>query len=222
MIRLENVSKEYESLESVKVLEDINLEIKPSSMIAFDGPSGIGKSTLLYLIGTLLKPSSGKIYYQNQDITNLPDNKLTKIRANDFGFIFQDYRYIEALTLKDNLFLNARLNNNLSICEEDIDRHLDSLNLLDKKFYLPSELSGGQKRRLMVLNALIKDPKIILADEPTNDLDDINSQKVMSLLNEQASLGKAVILVTHNHKVSDWAKDVYEIENKKIKNRREI
>ncbi len=216
LIKLENVTKQYDAIDNVTPISDLNLTINKGDFICFEGPSGTGKSTLLYVLGGLLKATKGKVYYDKKDITNLTEKEMTKFRAEKVGFIFQEYRFIEAMTLKDNLLFTSSLNPNNKISEKEVDEYLKKLNLFDKKFYLPSELSGGQKRRLMILNALIKDPELILADEPTNDLDKEMVDKVISLLEKEAEKGKTIVLVTHNHSTAEKASIRYVMDNGSI------
>lgn len=213
LLKLVNVSKDYNSIEVVSPIKNLNLTINSGELICFEGPSGTGKSTLLYLLGGLLKATEGEIYYKDKNITNLSDKELTNFRAKKIGFIFQEYRFIEAMNLKDNLLFSSSLNPDINLTEEDIDKYLESLDLLERKFYLPSELSGGQKRRLMILCALVKKPEIILADEPTNDLDKPMIEKVMNLLKEETKNGTTIILVTHNHSTAEKATIRYNMEN---------
>lgn len=198
---LENISKTYESDDKVTPLIQVSLSVDSGDFICIEGPSGIGKSTLLYIIGGLLKASSGNVFIDGKCINDMKDNDLTNLRRNKIGFLFQDANLIQALTIEENLIFVQRM------CKRKYEPNkvkdiLTCLGLLQKRNCLPSELSGGQRRRAMIACTLIKDPLLILADEPTNDLDDYWAEEIFKILKEYVNLGKAVILVTHNEK---WA-----------------
>lgn len=199
--RLENISKSYKMGELVEALTDINLDVNAGDFISIEGPSGTGKSTLLYVIGTLLAPDEGKLYIDGREVSRMSDSEMTRLRGTEIGFIFQDSNLVQALTLRENLeFVQGLYYKKDS---EEIGRVLEALGLSDRADFLPHQLSGGQRRRAMIARALIHQPKLILADEPTNDLDDKWSQQTIDLLKEACKNGAAVIMVTHN---SIWAK----------------
>lgn len=199
--RLENISKSYKMGELVEALTDINLDVNAGDFISIEGPSGTGKSTLLYVIGTLLAPDEGKLYIDGREVSRMSDSEMTRLRGTEIGFIFQDSNLVQALTLRENLeFVQGLYSKKDS---EEIGRVLEALGLSDRADFLPHQLSGGQRRRAMIARALIHQPKLILADEPTNDLDDKWSQQTIDLLREACKNGAAVIMVTHN---SIWAK----------------
>ncbi|MDD5823238.1 MAG: ABC transporter ATP-binding protein [Firmicutes bacterium] len=199
--RLENISKSYKMGELVEALTDINLDVNAGDFISIEGPSGTGKSTLLYVIGTLLAPDEGKLYIDGREVSRMSDSEMTRLRGTEIGFIFQDSNLVQALTLRENLeFVQGLYSKKDS---EEIGRVLEALGLSDRADFLPHQLSGGQRRRAMIARALIHQPKLILADEPTNDLDDKWSQQTIDLLKEACKNGAAVIMVTHN---SIWAK----------------
>ena len=197
---LKNIEKKYTKGEEVIPLRDINLEADPGDFIAIEGPSGTGKSTLLYVIGTLLKSDEGNLIINGRKVRDLGEAELTDLRASEIGFIFQDSNMIQALTLKENLEFAERIGKGRKGYESRAAEYLEKLGLDDRADYLPYQLSGGQRRRAMVARALINSPKLILADEPTNDLDNVWSEKVMALLKEECKKGAAVIMVTHNDK----------------------
>lgn len=217
--KLINVSKKYGVGEEVYPLKDISLEINSGDFISIEGPSGIGKSTLLYTIGGLLKIDSGKIFIDNEDINALSDKKLTDLRGKKLGFIFQDTNLIQALTLEENLYLSQTVSKGKKD-KEKIDEILERLGLLDRKRFLPHQLSGGQKRRAMVARGLINDPLLILADEPTNDLDEKYANEVINILKEFTANKGSIVMVNHNTKWIKEATTCYEIDNGclKIKN----
>lgn len=200
--RLENIEKIYESDEKVTPIKQLSLTINSGDFISIEGPSGVGKSTLLYIIGGLLDVSSGKVFIAGEDLTSMSDKELTNIRKDKIGFIFQDNNLIQALSIEENLLFAQSVSNKQEKTYE-VEELLTRLGLLDRKNFLPNELSGGQRRRAMIACTLIKDPLLILADEPTNDLDDYWANEVFKLLSEAIKDGKGVVLVTHN---THWAK----------------
>ncbi len=194
---LENVQKTYEAGEKVTPIERVSLSINPGDFLCIQGPSGIGKSTLLYIMGGLLNASSGTVFLDGKNINVLSDKELTDIRRDKIGFIFQDSNLIQALTIEENLlFVQAMVRKKKD--NDKVKYFLNRLGLWERRNFLPSELSGGQRRRAMVACALIKDPMLILADEPTNDLDEHWANEVLSLLSEASDNGKSIVLVTHN------------------------
>ena len=196
--RLEHIRKDYRMGEVVTPLKDINMTVASGDFVAVEGPSGMGKSTLLYVIGTLLKADDGKIFFDGQDVMSMTDREQTTLRGEKIGFLFQDSSLIQALTLRENLEFAQTLGGKRKADPAKIDEMLERVGLSDRAGFLPYQLSGGQRRRAMVARALIHEPSLILADEPTNDLDDLWAEKVVSLLQEEANRGAAVVMVTHN------------------------
>ena len=188
--------------ETVTPLKDINLAVNSGDFIAVEGPSGMGKSTLLYVIGMLLKADDGHLSFDGKDVSAMTDREQTTLRGETIGFLFQDSSLIQALTLRENLEFAQTLGGRRKADPAKIDEMLDRVGLTERANFLPYQLSGGQRRRAMVARALIHAPALILADEPTNDLDDVWAEKVVSLLQEEAQRGAAVIMVTHNAR---WA-----------------
>lgn len=195
---LRNINKKYNKGEEVIPLKDINLEVRSGDFIAIEGPSGTGKSTLLYVIGTLLKSDAGDLIINGRNTGELSEKELTDMRAKEIGFIFQDSNMIQALTLRENLEFAERIGKGRKGYKSGADEYLRKLGLEDRADYLPYQLSGGQRRRAMIARALINSPKLILADEPTNDLDERWALKVIELLKEECDKGSAVIMVTHS------------------------
>lgn len=199
--RLENIKKIYESDEKVTVIEQLSLSVKPGDFICIEGPSGVGKSTLLYIIGGLLNVSSGNVFIDDNNINAMKDKELTNLRRDKIGFLFQDTHLIQALTIEENLtFIQSMCRRKKNY--DKVKELLTRLGLWERRNFLPSELSGGQRRRAMVACIMIKDPLLILADEPTNDLDEHWAMEILNILSEYVNSGKGVILVTHNEK---WA-----------------
>lgn len=196
--RLEHIHKDYRMGETVTPLKDINFAVNSGDFIAVEGPSGMGKSTLLYVIGMLLKADDGHLFFDGKDVSTMTDREQTTLRGETIGFLFQDSSLIQALTLRENLEFAQTLGGRRKADPAKIDEMLERVGLTERANFLPYQLSGGQRRRAMVARALIHAPALILADEPTNDLDDVWAEKVVSLLQEEAQRGAAVVMVTHN------------------------
>ena len=199
--------------ETVTPLKDINITVNSGEFIAVEGPSGMGKSTLLYVIGTLLKSDDGKLFFEGRDISAMTDKEQTSLRGEKIGFLFQDSSLIQALTLKENLEFAQTLGGKRKADPARIDEMLERVGLTERANFLPYQLSGGQRRRAMVARALIHTPSLILADEPTNDLDDLWAEKVVSLLQEETRRGAAVVMVTHNTRWSAQASSRYRLDD---------
>ena len=198
--KLEHIHKDYRMGEVVTPLKDICLTVNTGDFIAVEGPSGIGKSTLLYVMGTLLKSDDGSYTFEGQDVSAYNDAQKSEFRAKKIGFLFQDSTMIQALTLRENLLFTQSVGGKKDPAQ--VDELLYRFGLEDRADFFPHQLSGGQRRRAMAARALIHDPMLILADEPTNDLDEYWSNEIMKVLKEQADKGTAVVMVTHN---SRWA-----------------
>ena len=198
--KIEHIHKDYRMGEVVTPLKDVTLTVNEGDFIAVEGPSGIGKSTLLYVMGTLLKPDEGTYTFEGKDVTDFNDSQASEFRAKKIGFLFQDSTMIQALTLRENLLFTQ------GVCGKKDPHQVDELlyrfGLEDRADFFPHQLSGGQRRRAMAARALIHNPKLILADEPTNDLDEHWSEEIIRILKEQTEKGTAVVMVTHNAR---WA-----------------
>ena len=198
--KLEHIHKDYRMGEIVTPLKDVTLTVNSGDFIAVEGPSGIGKSTLLYVMGTLLQSDEGTYTFGGKDVATLSDSEKSALRAQKIGFLFQDSTMIQALTLRENLLFTQ------SVCGKKNPKQVDELlylfGLEDRAEFFPHQLSGGQRRRAMAARALIHNPELILADEPTNDLDEHWSKEIIRILKEQTEKGTAVVMVTHN---SRWA-----------------
>ena len=198
--KLEHIHKDYRMGETVTPLKDICLSVGEGDFIAVEGPSGIGKSTLLYVMGTLLKADEGTYTFEGQDISAFSDAQKSEFRAKKIGFLFQDSTMIQALTLRENLIFTQGVGGKKNL--KQVDELLYQFGLEDRADFFPHQLSGGQRRRAMAARALIHNPKLILADEPTNDLDEHWSEEIIRILKEQTEKGTAVVMVTHNAR---WA-----------------
>ena len=198
--KLEHIHKDYRMGEIVTPLKDITLAVNESDFIAVEGPSGIGKSTLLYVMGTLLRPDEGTYTFEGKDVMTFNDDQTSAFRAKKIGFLFQDSTMIQALTLRENLLFTQAVGARKD--PKKVDELLYQFGLEDRADFFPHQLSGGQRRRAMAARSLIHAPKLILADEPTNDLDEYWSEAIIRILKEQAQKGSAVVMVTHNTR---WA-----------------
>ncbi|HDR8066397.1 TPA: ABC transporter ATP-binding protein [Bacillus cereus] len=199
VVRLENVVKTYgEGETQVQALKGINLSIHRGEFVTIVGASGSGKSTLLHILGGLDRPSSGNVFIGDENIYNYKDNELSIFRRRKVGFIFQFFNLIPVLNVQENIALPALLD------EEQVDKHyldeiIRTLGLNERRDHLPSELSGGQQQRVSIGRSLINKPDIILADEPTGNLDTKNTKEVLNLLKVTAKkYNQTVILITHD------------------------
>jgi len=198
----------------IPVLVDINLDVMPGDFIALMGPSGSGKSTLLNLIAGIDKPSSGRLHVAGIDIAELSEGDLAAWRAANVGFIFQFYNLIPVLSAFQNVELPLQLTS-LSRAErrERVATALELVGLTDRATHLPSELSGGQQQRVAIARALITDPTLIVADEPTGDLDRTTAEEILGLLDRlNLELGKTVVMVTHDPKAAEKAHRLVHLE----------
>ncbi len=213
LIKLKKVKKTYMIGEKTfNALDEVNLEIEQGEFVVILGPSGAGKSTLLNLLGGMDKVTSGSIIIGENDIAKLNDKELTRYRANDVGFIFQFYNIMPTLTVEENVNLIKDVTNT----SKDSKEVLKSVGLLKHADKFPSELSGGEQQRVSIARAVMKNPKVLLCDEPTGALDSITGAEVLKLLKEQADNDTTVIVVTHNAMIADVADRVIRIKNGKV------
>jgi ABC-type lipoprotein export system ATPase subunit len=216
IVKLENITKIYKVGEyEIKALDNINLEIKEGEFISVMGPSGSGKSTLLSIIGLLDKPTYGKVYLFGEDVSKLSDKKLSEIRNEKIGFVFQQFYLFNYLNALENVTVPARIKGKVDI--EKAKNILRKLGLENRMNHYPNQLSGGQQQRVAIARALINDPEIILADEPTGNLDEKSANDVMEIfkrLNKED--GKTIIIVTHNPKVAEQTDRIIVLRSGKI------
>lgn len=210
LIELKNVRKTYVIGEQkYNALDGINLSIDQGEFVVILGPSGAGKSTLLNLLGGMDKPTSGEIYVGDNNIAKYSDKELTRYRANDVGFIFQFYNIMPTLTVEENVNLIKDVTNT----SKDSNEVLKSVGLLKHKSKFPQELSGGEQQRVSIARAIMKNPKILLCDEPTGALDSKTGVDVLKLLKKQSDEDTTVIIVTHNSLFKEIADKVIYIKN---------
>ena len=218
ILKIENLSKTYGKNEAkVDALKNINLSINKGEFVAIVGPSGSGKSTLLHLIGGVDKPSEGKVYINEVDIYSLKEKDLSIFRRRNVGLIYQFYNLIPVLSVKENILLPAELDNR-KIDKEYLDDLLKTLGLKERENHLPNELSGGQQQRTSIGRALVNRPAIVLADEPTGNLDSKNSKEVIELLKLSVKKYKqTLVMITHDPNIALQADRVITIEDGIIK-----
>ncbi|MBV9574059.1 MAG: ATP-binding cassette domain-containing protein [Acidobacteriales bacterium] len=219
MIRLTNVTRLYAAQTgaaegAVRALDDFSLAVEPGEWIAIMGPSGSGKSTLVNLIGCLDRPTSGEIWLDGENVAKISTANLTRIRAEKIGFIFQQFHLIPYLTAVENVML-AQYFHSMSD-EAEAAAALDRVGMTDRAHHLPSQLSGGEQQRVCIARALINDPKIVLADEPTGNLDAKNEEIVLRLLRELHREGRTILMVTHDPVVARLADRRVELHHGKI------
>ncbi len=217
ILKVENLTKVY-GKESTKVtaLDNVSFSVEKGEFVAIVGASGSGKSTLLHLMGGVDRPTSGKVYIDGKDIFNFNDDKLAIFRRRQVGLIYQFYNLIPILNVEENITLPLSLDNR-EINKVKLDEMLKLLGLEKRKNHLPNELSGGQQQRTSIGRALITNPTIILADEPTGNLDSKSSDEIVALLKKSnKELKQTIIMITHNMEIAKIADRIIKIEDGKI------
>ncbi|MEW8955646.1 ABC transporter ATP-binding protein [Clostridium sp.] len=219
MINIKNVFKVYKmGNEKLKVLDDVSVKIEKGEFVAIVGPSGSGKSTLMNIIGGLDKPTQGEVFIDGEDISKYSDKAMSKFRNKKIGFVFQSFNLEPTLTATENVMLPLMFS---GIPEKERKkRAMDSLALVelsDRGKHKPTELSGGQRQRVSIARALVTDPKIILADEPTGNLDSKSGKNVMDILTGFKKQGYTIVMVTHNPEEASYADRVIKIQDGAIK-----
>lgn len=200
----------------VKAVQDTNIEIKMGEFVAIIGKSGSGKSTLLHLLGGLDYPTSGKVYIKDKDIFNMSEDELAVFRRQKIGFVFQAFNLVSSINVYENVVLPLGLDDK-EPDEKYIDDILDTLEIKDKVENLPSTLSGGQQQRVAIARALAAKPDIVLADEPTGNLDSKTGEEVISMLKLSAEkYGQTLVIITHNEEIAQLADRILVIEDGKV------
>ena len=200
MIKIENLSKTFrtEQVETI-ALNNVSLEVKDGEFVAVMGPSGCGKSTLMNILGLLDNPTSGKYWLQDVEVGSLKEKDRTRIRKGQIGFVFQSFNLIDELNVAENVELPLTyLNVKASERKERVREILKRMNISHRASHFPQQLSGGQQQRVAIARAVISNPKMILADEPTGNLDSKNGEEVMQLLTELNHEGTTIVMVAHN------------------------
>lgn len=201
----------------VKALDGIDLSVEQGEFVSIVGTSGSGKSTLLHMLGGLDRPTSGVVRVEGRDISKLKDEELTIFRRRKIGFVFQSYNLVPVLNVYENIVLPVELDGN-KVDTSYVQDIIEVLGLEKKKYNLPSQLSGGQQQRVAIARAIASKPAILLADEPTGNLDSMTSQDVLSLLKVTSDrFGQTVVMITHNEEIAQLADRIVRIEDGRIK-----
>ncbi len=217
ILKIENLKKVYGSGETeVKALDGVSFQVEEGEFIAIIGPSGSGKSTLLHSIAGLEKPTSGKVYFYDKDIYKMNKKELTILRRQKIGIIYQFYNLIPTLNVEENIILPMELDRK-KIDTKKLDEIIKFLGLEKRKKHLPNELSGGQQQKVAIGRALMINPTIILADEPTGNLDSKSSEEIMQVLKKaNKDYKQTIIMITHNLEIAKLADRIIKIEDGKI------
>ena len=217
VLRTEDLTREYGfGNNKVVALNHVSFSVEEGEFVTILGPSGSGKSTLLHLLGGVDKPTSGKVYIGGQSIYEMKERELTAFRRREIGQIYQFYNLIPVLNVEENICLPMLLDHRQAE-RKDLDELLDLLGLTERVNHLPSELSGGQQQRVAIGRALISKPKLILADEPTGNLDQKNSREIIKLFREvNEKYGQTILLITHDEKIAEHAERILVIEDGRI------
>jgi len=219
VIKIQDVWKKYDmgEAEPLVVLKEINLDIKNNEFVAITGPSGSGKSTMVNIIGALDKPSWGAVYLKNKNIAEMSESSLAFLRGKTIGFIFQQFNLLPTLNALENVMLPMEIVNVPGkFAMERAKNLLSSLGLGDRLNHKPNQLSGGQQQRVAIARALANDPELILADEPTGNLDSKTGKFIMDFLGKMNEQGKTVVLITHDIELVRYAKKIIHIKDGRI------
>ena len=217
ILRVENLSKIYGQGETtVKALDNVSFSVEKGEFLAIIGPSGSGKSTLLHIVGGVDTPTSGKVFVENTDVYALDETKLAIFRRRQIGLIYQFYNLIPVLSVKENITLPLLLDGR-EVDQEQLDEIANTLNLADRLNHLPNQLSGGQQQRVSIGRALINNPALVLADEPTGNLDSKNSAEIVKLLKlSNKKYNQTLIIITHEESIALQADRIISIEDGRI------
>lgn len=215
VIHLESIKKSYYlGKQELKVLKGISLEIFKNEYVALMGPSGSGKSTLMNILGCLDSPTSGKYILNGEDVSKMEDDDLADVRNKEIGFVFQQFNLLPRLTAAENVALPLIYNGTTKkIRTEYALAMLDRVGLADRSHHKPNELSGGQNQRVAIARALVNNPSIILADEPTGNLDSKTSVEIMHIFDKIQAEGNTVILVTHEEDIAEYAHRIIRLKD---------
>ena len=219
LISVQNLEKSFKTgKKTLKVLKNLNFGIMKGEMVAIMGPSGVGKSTLLHLMGTLDRPSTGKIFFNHTNLFEMNDRRLADFRNKNIGFVFQFHHLLPEFTAQENVMMPLLIQGiKRKDASEKANTILGDLELGDRISHKTGELSGGEQQRVAIARALANDPEVILADEPTGNLDQKTGEKVHHLLKElKQAKNKTLVVVTHNNKLSDYMDRVLIMEDGKI------
>ena len=217
VLKIENLSKIYgKNIAEVIALNNVSFEVKEGEFIAIVGPSGSGKSTLLHTIAGLEPPTSGRVIFYNKDIYKMTKKERTILRREKIGIIYQFYNLIPTLDVEENILLPIELDRK-KVDKDRLEKIIKFLNLDNRKSHLPNELSGGQQQKVAIARALMINPKVILADEPTGNLDTKSSNEIVKLLKKaNKEYNQTIIMITHNLEIANLADRIIKIEDGKI------
>ena len=208
MITMKNLAKVYRTTEvETTAIRDMNLDVRTGEFVAVMGPSGCGKSTFLNIVGMLDSPSAGEYWFDGVNIAGYPEARLSELRKNAIGFVFQSFNLIDELTVLENVELALLYHSDVSAAErrKRANAALERVKIAHRARHMPSQLSGGQQQRVAVARAVVARPKLILADEPTGNLDSTNGEEVMQLLTQLNDEGTTIVMVTHSHSHAEYA-----------------
>lgn len=216
-ILISNLTKKYKKKRKENlILDDINVTFESNRLYMIVGKSGVGKTTFLKCISLLTNVDSGTVKVNNKDLTKLNNQELSDFRNKNIGFVFQEYNLLEFITTRENILLPTLKNKNNKNKEDRLKTLLDFVNLTDKIDYYPDELSGGEKQRVAITRALINDPDIILADEPTGNVDSKNKENIIKIFKNISRDNKCVIVVTHDNEILKYADKIYLLDEGKL------
>lgn len=220
VIELVNICKSYHVGDmDVPILKSIDLRVMPGEFVAIMGPSGSGKSTLMNMVGCLDRPNCGQVFLMGRDVNTLSDPELAKLRGLEIGFVFQNFNLVPRLTTLQNVELPTYANKRPDIDARKKARELvDMVGLGDRMNYKPSEMSGGQQQRVAIARALINDPSLILADEPTGNLDSVTGDEIMKIFSDLHKKGRTIVMITHDPDLIEYADRVVHLKDGIIDN----
>lgn len=217
MIELKEISKTYKrpTGEPVNALSDVSLHVQSGEFVAIVGASGSGKSTLMNILGLLDLPTAGRYSWKGQDVTSLDSNRQAQMRNKKIGFVFQSFHLLPRTTALENVELPLLYSDRKSI--KDLSRRaLDAVNLTDRLHHRPSELSGGQQQRVAIARALVNEPDLLLADEPTGNLDHVSALEIISIFQTLNRAGRTIVLITHDQEIASFAGRIVRLEQGRV------
>lgn len=225
MLKLNKLQKVYRTSDiETTALDSIDINIDDGEFVAIMGPSGCGKSTLLNIVGMLDNPSSGAYYFKDEDIASYSEAQLAFLRKSNIGFIFQSFNLIDELTVEENVGLGLLYHSDVSSSQrkQRVAESLEKMNIAHRAKHMPSQLSGGQQQRVAVARALVAEPALILADEPTGNLDSRHGEEVMGLLKDLNNEGATIVMVTHSQAHASYASRSIELFDGRVVEQRSV